>query len=322
MSPEYEVSLASGAQILSALRKVPGGKYRPFDIFISQTGEWHMNGVPVTLERLKENIDIVWNALHGGPGEDGSLASFLHKENIPYTGSHAFPSAIAFEKTLAKMKLKNEGIKMPMHKVISPFAESGYENLDDYAVDMAKEVWKSFAPPWIMKPVSGGSSLGLFTARTLPELVEVLKEALKDGEPLLVEEHIYGKEATVAVIENFRNQDYYVPIPIEISKPAHEPFRSYMKYGGGAKEIIGGSLSETEKKLLAEHAKKIHQALGLRHYSRSDFIITPRGQIYFLEANALPGLTEHSLVPKMLDAVGVPMHHFTDHIVTLALSER
>lgn len=322
MSNEYEVSLRSGAQVLDAISKLPQGKYKAVDMLVTKSGDWHLNGLPVTLDKLKENVDIVWNALHGGSGEDGTLASFLHKSGILYTGSHAFPSALAMEKNLAKKKVKMHGIKVPQDYIVNPYDTASGISISDYATEQARSVFRSTPPPWIVKPVSGGSSLGIVLARTLPELGRAISKALSYGDALIVEEFIEGKEATAGVVEGLRGEELYALVPIEILKDKKEMYDYFQKYSLSGRTVVGGSFTAREKEMLQVLARSVHQLLGLRHYSRSDFVINSRGEVYFIEVNSLPGLTEHSLVPQALSAVGVSMPQFVEHVLDQAVSEQ
>lgn len=323
VSPEYDVSLASGANVFAALSQDLSHKYKPVDMLVTRDGKWHIGGVPATRESIRDQVDIIWNALHGGIGEDGTVSSFMHHDlEIPFTGSRAYASALAMEKPLAKQKLKSFGIKMPLHYQIDLYDRNIHGPLKLYAVEKAKEVFRMCPAPWVIKPVSGGSSLGIRVAKTLPELAQMIEQAVTGDEEVMVEQWIFGREATGAVIENFRNKELYPLLPIEIQKSPNDVFDYESKYNGTTREVIGGSLTENEKRKIEELSALVHKELGLRHYSRSDFIITPRGEVYFIEVNSLPGLTSESLVPKALSAVGMSFPNFVDHVLELVMNEQ
>ena len=195
----------------------------------------------------------------------------------------------------------------------------------DSLVDLSKqahEVFKKFPLPVVVKPVSSGSSVGVTLVRSFNNLQEALEEAFKHSDTVIIEEYIMGKEATCGVIDNFREQGHYALPPIEIRPHNGKFFDFEAKYEGKSDEIVPGNFSEAEKREIEKLAILAHQALGLRHYSRSDFIIHPKRGVFILETNALPGLTEESLIPKALHAVGAPLHHFLDHVVELALRRK
>lgn len=308
-SSEYEVSLQSGARVLDVLRDSP--KYRPVDVFIGKDGVWHISGMPHDPHKALKKVDVIFNALHGEYGEDGEVQNLLDTFQIPYTGSRSFASRVAMNKALAKSFLSREGIKTPHYRVLSR-----EENNQDFL----REIFRSFPHPLIVKPLSLGSSVGVSIVWSFDDLEDGLRRVFEICERAIIEEFIKGKEATCGVVENFRGEKIYALLPIEIRPPSESAFFDYgAKYGGRSQEICPGNFSFEEKRELERLAKVVHGTLGLRHYSRSDFIVHPRRGIYFLETNTLPGLTSESLLPKALHAVGFPANKFIDHVLALAL---
>jgi D-alanine-D-alanine ligase len=308
-SSEYEVSLKSGKSVIDSLSE----KYEVIDIFISKEGIWHYLGAPIQPEKIFKKIDVVFNALHGAYGEDGTVQKILDQFSVPYTGSKALASAISMNKILSKKVYKNYNLKTPLHVVINKKNNNSAEIL---------RIFKSFPIPAVVKPASGGSSIGTSIAKTLSELEKSVVDALQYSDEVLIEEYIAGKEATCAVVDNFRNESVYSLLPIEIRKPADSAFFDYnAKYLGKSEEICPGNFTAVEKEMIQKIAKEAHKALGLRHYSRSDFIIHPKRGIYILETNTLPGLTSESLLPKSLLAVGCSLPDFLDHLINLAVSK-
>ncbi len=315
-SSEYDVSLKTGKSVMDNLMMQAGlaDRYEVLDIFIDKEGTWHYLGAPIKPEKVFKKVDVIFNALHGAYGEDGTVQKLLDYFNIPYTGSTALASAVGMNKVLSKKIYKNNNLKTPLHTVIF--------KKDDLSKAVAK-LFKSFPMPVVVKPVSGGSSVGTTIAKTLADLETAVAEALKYSPQALIEEFIAGKEATCGVVDNFRNEVVYSLLPIEIRKPKESVFFDYnAKYGGGSEEICPGNFTAKEKKEIQEMAKQAHQVLGLRHYSRSDFIIHPRRGIYILETNTLPGLTAESLLPKSLAAIGCSLPDFLDHLIKLALEKK
>lgn len=308
-SSEYEVSLLSGANVLQELNP---DKYTPQDIFIDRQGEWHLHGVPMTPEKALRGVDVAFNVLHGEYGESGDVQRILDGVGVPYTGSDAFASTIAFNKHSTKEIVKKFGIKVAHGVVVEPT-----DDLEQTALSL----FRSFPHPAMIKPVIGGSSVGMTMADSFHALRDGLEHALTVSPQVLVEEFIKGREATVGVIEDFRGEKTYALFPVEIIPPPKHSFFSYeAKYSGESVERVPGHFTEKEKHTLTEAAKKIHEELGAQHYSRSDFIVSKRG-IYFLEINsaAAVGLTKESLFPKAVAAVGSKMSEFIDHIIQLAL---
>lgn len=309
-SNEHEVSIKTGG---SVIKNIPVDKYKVYDIYIDKDGSWHLGGVPMEINDILEKIDVAWNALHGYYGEDGKIQQILERFGIPYTGSDALSSAIGMNKLLSKEFFIKNNIKTPRHIVIDS---------DSNDQDRILNIFRTFPMPAIVKPVSSGSSVGLFLVSDFDSMVKAVDEALKHDDKIMIEEYIKGKEATCGVVDEYRGSSVYALPPIEI-RPYHGGLFDYdAKYSGKSEEICPGNFTEEEKKMIERMSIDAHKALGLRHYSRSDFIISPKRGIYILEVNTLPGLTEESLLPKGLKAIGSNLGHFIDHILELALKTK
>ncbi len=311
-SSEYEISLQSGASILESLDTE---KYEPRDLFISRDGQWHSRGVGVSPERALAGVDVAFNVIHGGFGEDGRVQRVLDALSVPYTGADALTSALAYNKQNTKDIVTRAGVKVAHGLVVE--RESDLEA-------QALNLFRSFPHPAIIKPLAGGSSVGMTIVENYHALEHGLAEAFKFGNKALIEEFIKGREATVGVIDDFRGEKAYALLPVEIIPPKKHKFFSYeAKYSGESTELCPGNFTESEKQELERLAKLVHQEMGLSHYSRSDFIIGKRG-IYFLEVNAAAacGMTKESLFPKALAAVGAKVSEFIDHVINLALKKK
>lgn len=307
-SDEYAVSMLSGKAVLQALREAD----QPHkDIVITKKGEWLDGGFVKTPEQALQAVDVVFVALHGAYGEDGQIQRILERNGIPFTGSRSLASAIAFNKELTKNTLRPHGIKMPKHRRI---CRSELDRLDEEIPHIFKELGSEL----FIKPIANGSSLD---AHYTPN-AEICKATLLDlfsrHEQVLVEEFIRGKEATVGVVDRFRNEAVYVLPVIEIIPPNGEPmFTSQHKYDGSTQEIVPGRFSYHEKAQLSEAAALVHKVIACQNYSRSDFIVRA-GEVYFLEVNTLPGLTTQSLFPKAAAAVGLDFRALIDHLIETA----
>lgn len=305
-SAEYEISLSTGRAILNNL----DDKYEPIDILISRNGIWHEKGLEKNPEKILKKIDVVINGLHGKYGEDGEVQKILESFGVPYTGSNALSSALAMNKVASKKIFKNHNLKTPI-SVSIPF-----EKLTRSAI---REIYHSLPSPFVVKPSNSGSSIGVYIVRSLPELEEAVIAASLHSPAVLIEEYIQGKEATCGLIEDFRGSTHYSLLPVEI-RHGSDFFDYSAKYlNEKTEEVIPGNFSEEEKKMIQEITIAAHKSLGLRHYSRSDFIVHPKRGIYILETNSLPGLTEKSLLPKSLIAVGSNIKEFISHILNKTL---
>lgn len=305
-SPEYEVSLKTGQTILNNLYE----HYDPIDILISKDGLWHEAGMEKSPERILSRVDVVANGLHGAYGEDGQVQKLLEHFKVPYTGSRALASALAMNKVAAKRIYKNHSLKTPFSIVLPE------EKISREAI---REVFESMPSPFVVKPSSAGSSVGVFIVSSLPELEEAVGASIQYSPAVLIEEFINGKEATCGVVDDFRSESHYPLLPIEIRHGSG--FFDYdAKYKSDkTEEICPGNFSKAESDKIRKMAIEAHKAIGLRHYSRSDFIVHPRRGVFILETNTLPGLTEKSLLPKSLSAIGSDIKEFLHHILQKAL---
>lgn len=307
-SSEYEVSLSTGENVL---RNLDTDRYAPVDILLTKNGEWLMNGVPTTPAEAAESVDVVWNALHGSFGEDGQVQRIFERFGVPYTGSGVIASAVGMQKPLAKERFSASGLRVARGELLE-------RTFDPEQV--IEEFFPRWKFPFIVKPASGGSSVATSVVRSYDEAIRALLSAVIHGD-VLVEELIEGKEATCCVIDAAEEGEHFALFPIEIVPPKTKDFFDYdAKYSGASAEICPGRFPLSTHAALRDAAVSAHRAVGARHYSRSDFIITPEGEIYILEINTLPGLTKESLLPKALKAGGVEFPDFLDHVIGLALS--
>jgi D-alanine-D-alanine ligase len=306
-SSEYEVSLKSGETVLSNL---PMEKYEPIDVFISRDGIWHIQGIPKKVSDMAHLIDVAFIALHGSYGEDGRVQRDLSQFQIPFTGSNSFESAVAMNKDMTKKTISrlSSNIKMAFHKL---FRREEVEKKSIYAL------FREIPNPSVVKPVASGSSVGVSIVKSYTDLEQALNKAFDESDTIIIEEYIPGIEATCGVIDNFRGEKLYALPPVEIIPSAH--FFDYdAKYGGGSREVCPGNFDHDTKQIIQDAAREAHKILGLKHYSRSDFMVHPTRGVFFLETNTLPGLTSESLLPKSLHAVGTDLSQFLDHVITLA----
>jgi D-alanine-D-alanine ligase len=307
-SKEHDVSLKTGAAVLANL---PEERFLARDIYIDREGCWHDRGRRTTPERVLRQIDVAFVGLHGEYGEDGEVQRLLERFGVPYTGSDSFGSYLAMHKLMAKVHAREAGLRTPEFR--------HFERVEG-ADAVVHEIIRSFAQPVVVKPVGWGSSVGVSVVGGYAHVLAAIEALFDRGAPgVLVEEYIRGREATVGVVEGLRDEALYTLPPVEIVPPAGDLFSYEAKYSGETRELCPSNFSRVDSEELQRLARLMHRELGLRHYSRSDFIVTPKG-VYYLETNSLPGLTDESLLPKALAAVGVPMGDFLTHLANLALA--
>jgi D-alanine-D-alanine ligase len=304
----YDTSLDTGAELLAHLRSdTLKGSYKAIDIFIDKDGLWHMGGIPVSIQKLSDSVDVVFNALHGDFGEDGALQEILEKWHIPYVGSSSASTATSYDIQSTKEALDGLGIQTPKH-MLFPAYQSDFDGpAKEYAHAKAKKVWETFAPPWIVKPLTRGSSMGVHVCVTYPELVRAFEIGISQRVSIVVEEMIDGKRARVSVVEKFRDRDLYTFPPLEI-RDSESQYPS--------------SFTTAEKKELERLAMRIHTSLGLGHYSHSEFIVHPKRGIYALTVDTVPRITDTSHTPKILATVGVTVPEFLRHLLTHASEQK
>lgn len=292
-SHEHHQSIKTGAHVLKNLPD----HYTPIDIFVDKAGIWYVQGVAEPLPKALKKIDVVLNAMHGTYGEDGTLQRLLDTVGMPYTGSGHLASVFAMHKGHTKNLLKKHGIKTPYHKLLKK---------DDALLKNLRELWGIVPNPSAVKPVALGSSVGLSVVKSFPELAPALEKAFAFSPTILIEEYITGREASCGVIGSFRDQEIYPLFPAEFA-------------GSEGKTVHPGRFSALEKHTMQTVARAVHKELGLRHYSQSDFIVSPKRGVYFLEVNSLPSLAQGGAFTEALSAIGLSLPLFLDHVLTLAL---
>jgi len=314
ISDQYDISLLSGGAVLNALRSLG---HKPIDILITKDGSWNMNGLPLEPEELTDKIDFIWNALHGEIGEDGMIQEFFDTINIPYTGSGKEASEIFSNKLRAKELFKELGLKTPSYEYIPVFDERIFgDDIEKYSKGSAKRVWQSFSPPWVVKPLSGGSSKGIILARTFQELVDAIESVIVQGNDALVEEFVDGKEVSLGIIEGLRGEKQYTLIPKEVVKDG-KILSTYDRASGNYSFRTLGSIDNHHKEDMSEKFAEIFDRLNLKHYAVADFIISPRG-LYILEIDTLPELHDGGIICRSLNDLGISMPEFVNHIIMVA----
>ena len=242
--------------------------------------------------------DIVFLGLHGQDGEDGRIQAAFDLLGIRYTGGGYLASALAMDKSMTKRMMDAAGIPTAPWRDIPSYTEA-----DIPALAAELEV------PCAVKIVNGGSSIGVALPDTRQELEDALREMLRYGSHIIVEKKIAGRELTVGVLG-----DRALPA-VEIV-PAVKEFDYTAKYqSGGAKEICPAPITPAQQEEMGALALKLHRALGLEVYSRTDFLLDAEGKFWCLEVNSLPGMTAASLVPKEAAAAGMTYRELCEEIV-------
>ena len=287
-SAEREVSLRSGAGVARALRSLG---HTVFELD-PKTPDWI----------LPANVDVVCLApLHGTYGEDGQVQKQLEKLGVPYTGCDSEASRIAFDKVLTKQKCIKTGIPTAKFLVVSS-RETPFP--------------KDFAPPFVVKPVRQGSSVGLQFVERAGDWTNAIAEALKFDSEVLVEEKIIGRETTVGILDD-------KPLPIVEVRPKAGGYDYKNKYTAGATEYFcPADFDAATTGRIQDAAVGAFRAIGGRDFGRVDVMVRSNGDPVVLEVNTLPGMTETSLLPKAAAAAGLSYEALCRRMVELALKRR
>ena len=245
--------------------------------------------------------DIVYMALHGGEGENGRLQAAFDLLGIKYTGNGYLSSAVSMHKNLTKQMFKAYGVLTPDGKMVTPEDEVCF---DDFG-------WEKI----VIKPCSGGSSIGVSIVDSKESFDAALKDAFKYEEEILVEQYVEGRELSVGVLGG----DALPSIEI-IPKEGFYDYKN--KYQASmTDEICPADVTEAQERKLREAAVKAAEALGIEVYARMDFIIDKNDDVYCLEANSLPGMTPTSLMPQEANAAGISYDELCSQIINISLQK-
>jgi len=324
-SAERDVALASGLQIAAALRSLrhtvhvvdlasgfvppeheaallPGGIGRePPPLARLQELERGMLSAGLGEVPAIREADVVFIALHGGQGEDGTVQAVLDVIGVPYTGSGRLASALAMDKDLAKRVVRDNGLAVPAWLM---------------APATADEIAQGVGYPAVVKPSKQGSSVGLTLVQREGDVAAAIALAGRFDDEVMIEQFIGGPELTVGILG-----DAALPV-IEI-RPKHEMFDYECKYQPGmAEELCPAPIDAALAGRAQAAALRAHRALKLSGYSRIDFRVNAAGELYFLEANTLPGMTGNSLIPKAARVAGMGFPAFVEQVCRLALARR
>ncbi len=323
-SDEREVSLSSGAQVARALREAghevvavdtvrgvlaPDEERRlltegvraapPAYADLDLLDEGHT--VALTRDPAVEEADVFFLALHGGSGEDGTIQALLDVAGVAYTGSDRLGCSLAMDKEVTKRLLRDAGVRTPDWLTGTPDADV---------------VEAALGLPVIVKASAGGSSLRLTLAHDRAELEAAIEESRHWDDVVLFERYIRGRELTVGILGK-------EALPVGEIVPEHEIFDYACKYQPGlAREIFPADVPADLAKALQELALRAHGALRMRDFSRIDFMVDEQGTAWCLEANALPGMTSNSLLPKAARAAGIAFPELCDRIARLAAARK
>lgn len=258
-------------------------------------------------EYRRHGIDMVFNGLHGGAGEDGTIQAVMDYLGVPYTGSGAAASALAMDKYRSKLVAEALGVPAARGMVFTRGALT--------AGTLEQSVRENLGPRLVVKPNAQGSSVGLSIIRDYADLDGAVATAFEYDREVLVEEYLDGTEITLAVVDGVRD------VPLLEVRPKSGWYDYKNKYQSGSCDyLVPAPIDASVAARVWDAAHAIYAGLGLSVYARIDFRVAPDGTFGLLEANTLPGMTSQSLVPKMVKAVGVSYVELVDRIVQASLA--
>ena len=291
-SAEYKVSIQTGIAIAEAIKGV-----HDLDMINMEPSIYNS-------PQIFYDADLIFNALHGGDGENGSVQSFMDSHHISYTGSGSKACKIAMDKNITKLIAKSIGVVTPNWIMLKRGFDKNFELHENNS--------PKFSYPYVVKPASEGSTFGLSIVRRESDLLGAISHASQYSENIMIEEYIPGREMTVGILGN-------KALPIVEVVPSRDFYDYDCKYGDGLSEyFVPAEISNSIERSMTEDAIKLYKAIGCRHYARVDFRLNEKGQHFMLEINALPGMTASSLLPKAASSAGLKFNNLIDTIINLA----
>ncbi len=311
-SGEYEVSVKSGRQVEKHLDR---SKFKPFLISVKGP-DWvyylddreirvDKNDFSLALPEGKITFDLVFNAIHGTPGEDGKMLGYFDILGIPYSSSDVTTSALTFNKSYCKKVV--ESCCVNTARSVHLFRNS--EN-------PLSLIWENISIPCFVKPNNGGSSVGMSKVNTPDELEPAIEKAFHEDHEILVEEFIKGRELTCGVL---RTEGKIVALPVTEIISKKEFFNFEAKYQDGlAQEVVPAEVPESVSDEVKVLSARLYEKLNCKGVVRFDYILRNK-DLFFLEVNTVPGLSEQSIVPKMARAHGWSMTELFTRLIDEAL---
>ena len=296
-SLEREVSLRSGSRVADALAD-RGHQVERIDVDAS-----------MVTQLTATDYDVAFLCLHGSAGEDGTVQSLLELLDLPYTGPDVLASSLAWNKPIAQGLFRRQGIAVPANVVLSQqaFRDMGAASVIDR---LATEL----GTPLVVKPATGGSSLGLSIVDDAARLPAAIVGAFSYAEAVLVEQFVAGTEVAVSLVGG-------QPLPPVEIHPKEGAYDFAARYTAGATEFhVPARLDDDVRSACEDVAQRAYAAIGARHVSRADLVVDPEGIPHLLELDTCPGLTETSLLPLAAQAAGLEFGELCERILELALS--
>jgi D-alanine-D-alanine ligase len=314
-SSEFDISLLSGQVVCDSLSKEDYNVYKVHilkDKWVyvdSSKREFEVNKADFSFSDGNNIIkpDVVFNAIHGTPGEDGLLQAYFDLIEMPHSSCNYYQAALTFNKRDCLSVLKSYGVHC---------ANAYYLNKGDEII--AEDIIKKVGLPCFVKPSRAGSSFGISKVKTIEELEPAIFKAYKEDSEILIESCLVGTEVSVGVIE-YKGEILVLPATEIVSE--NEFFDYEAKYLGKSQEITPARIPEEERERVKAEAKRIYELLNMNGLSRSEFIIQ-EGVPHFIEMNANPGLSKESILPKQAAAAGISLEDLFGNLIEQAFTKK
>jgi len=254
-----------------------------------------------------EKVDFAFIALHGGEGENGTIQRRLEEMKIPYSGSGPIASRLAMDKELSKAEFLTHRVPTAPYEVAEEF-DAEYR---------LRRMARRMGWPLIVKPIDQGSSLGVGKVSCLNDVPGALSEAFKYGPRVMMERCIIGRELTVGVVGNRA-----LPVCEVIAPSGFYDFKAKYDKTAGTRYVTNPDLPGPTAKMAQHYARRAHHALRCHGYSRVDLMLDTEGELWVLEVNTLPGMTETSLLPKSAAQEGVGFDELVQELIDVSLEQR
>lgn len=295
-SAEHEISLKSGRGVVEALTRRRWA-VEPVVIPKALTPAAACAFVAEAMKRA--GAEVAFIALHGAFGEDGTIQQLCEDLQVAYTGSNAAASRLGMDKVASRKRFESAGLIVPRWQVAD-------------AVGRTVQEPRRFSYPLVVKPIDQGSSLGVSIVRRAEGFPAAVEAAGRYGRQVLIEEFVAGRELTVGVLGD-------EPLPVVEIRPSHPFFDFTAKYTSGATDYLAPApLAPGTAALVQAAGLAAHRALGCRHLSRTDLILTQAGEPVVLEVNTIPGFTPTSLLPKAAACAGISYEDLCEQLVMMA----
>ncbi|MFA6548221.1 MAG: D-alanine--D-alanine ligase [Candidatus Magasanikbacteria bacterium] len=312
-SVEREVSLITGKEIFANLDRK---KYTPFLIEMTKDRHFVLQGKKKRnldfINKDRKFFDIIFFALHGSPGEDGTVQGMFEMLGIKYTGPNTLSSALAMNKVYAGLMYNAWHLPHP------EFIDITAKNWKKSKKEILRAINDSVGYPAVVKPVDQGSAVGVTIVKTEDDLIKAVNKTIKNFSWLMAQKFIKGKEGTCGVLEK-KGEVFALP-PTHILPQAGAFYDYKSKYSeGGSKHICPADFPHEVIEMMQGYAIKAHKALNCSGVSRTDMFYGDDGKIYVLETNTIPGMTPTSLLPEAASKVNIDFSKLLDLIIEAAL---